>query len=314
MAALAATACYQSVWVGDGTSTSTGEAAGDGLDFPDSEQPGLDSEPQGGREVDTAPEGFGEETLCNDLDDDGNGIIDDVDQNGDGVCDCLRIATLGTPGAHGDNDVFTTWLDERSQIAVSHLVDEPLTAALIAPYHIIVFQDLSGLSPLDREPQAEVLDAWIAEGGGLMTLNGYHADAGEIDNVNALLSPLLIQYGPEDIMGDNDSTSTPVTEWADHPISDGVSAVGMKFGRPVLGDGLTLATGQGPLDNRSYSLGKVKEHGDGKVLVWADEWITYESEWVSRTDYQVERFWLNTLVWLAPPGVCKVPVTPDTDH
>ena len=44
------------------------------------------------------------------------------------------------------------------------------------------------------------------------------------------------------------------------------------------------------------------------VLVWGDEWISFDSEWVGHPDYQVERFWLNALKWLSPAGECQVPI------
>ena len=48
------------------------------------------------------------------------------------------------------------------------------------------------------------------------------------------------------------------------------------------------------------------EYQRGRVYVWGDEWITYDSEWSAHTDYQVERFWLNSLKWLTAVGRCQV--------
>jgi hypothetical protein len=50
---------------------------------------------------------------------------------------------------------------------------------------------------------------------------------------------------------------------------------------------------------------------DGHVVVWGDEWITYDSQWRAVHDQQVERFWLNILKWTSPSQVCQVPITPD---
>ena len=41
--------------------------------------------------------------------------------------------------------------------------------------------------------------------------------------------------------------------------------------------------------------------GSGQVVVWGDEWLTYDSEWTDLEDQQVELFWLNVLGWLSPP-------------
>jgi len=47
------------------------------------------------------------------------------------------------------------------------------------------------------------------------------------------------------------------------------------------------------------------------VEVWGDEWITYNSEWIEHPDYQVERFWVNSIKWLSPINECQVPVPDD---
>lgn len=39
-----------------------------------------------------------DEAVCDGLDDDCNGVVDDVDVNADGVYDCLKIALLGKHG------------------------------------------------------------------------------------------------------------------------------------------------------------------------------------------------------------------------
>jgi hypothetical protein len=55
---------------------------------------------------------------------------------------------------------------------------------------------------------------------------------------------------------------------------------------------------------------QVAEPGDGRVVVWGDEWITYDSEWADVKGQQVELFWLNILKWLSPPKTCQVPIPP----
>jgi hypothetical protein len=249
------------------------------------------------------------ETRCDGADDDGNGIIDDVDNNRDSICDCLKLATFGSVGGFGTNDLFETWLNDRSQLVVDRFYDDALESVLTLEYNILIIQDLTLLD--QSGAAADTLASWVRSGGGVMTLNGYDADPIEIENVNVLLAPFGLAYGPEDIMGEHSGESTPVTNWTDHPITEGVTQVGMKFGRPVLGAGTVIATGQGPLDADTHNLGIVVEHGKGKVFAWADEWITYESEWIDRDDYQVERFWVNTLKWLTGKGLCQVPVEKD---
>ena len=78
------------------------------------------------------------------VDNDLDGIIDDVDEGDDGICDCLIIATIGQPGEWGDGDVFAAWLDERSDIGATPLADQVLTAELLEPFQVIVVQDVRG--------------------------------------------------------------------------------------------------------------------------------------------------------------------------
>ena len=56
---------------------------------------------------------------------------------------------------------------------------------------------------------------------------------------------------------------------------------------------------------------EVLQSEKGRVVVWGDEWITYDSEWQDVEDQQIELFWLNILKWLSPPGECQVPIPPD---
>lgn len=240
--------------------------------------------------------GFGPE-VCDSVDNDGNGIIDDVDAGGDGICDCLRIATLGEPGPWGVGDVFSTWLDDRSDMGAVSLGDELLTPELLAGYQVIVVQDVRARAYSITERAA--LDEWVRGGGGLMTLIGY-GDSSERANVNDLLASTGIQYDEDPVLAG--SPTIPVTTWNPHPVSEAVTRVGVDNGYAVIGEGEVVAEEAGTVMLRARSL------GEGRVLVWGDEWITYDSEWAATTGYQVERFWLNAIKWLTPVAECQVPI------
>src|SRR5688572_27866135 len=124
-----------------GTTSGTDARAGDGSSISN-----IDAAPP-------SPE------VCDPIDNDRNGIIDDVDVGGDGVCDCLSLATLGVRGTAGVGDVFEAWLRTRSSNGVVNLGAEELTAARLAPFQVIVAQDLRGRDYSDAEVAA--LDAWI---------------------------------------------------------------------------------------------------------------------------------------------------------
>ncbi|WP_437524394.1 hypothetical protein WME79_35930 [Sorangium sp. So ce726] len=247
------------------------------------------------------------EDTCDGLDNDGNGIIDDVDAGGDGVCDCLRIATLGEPGEWGDGDVFEAWLNQRSINGAVDLNSAELTAEELAKHQVIVIQDVSGIGRTYSDAEVEALRGWLSKGGGLMTLIGY-GDPDERENVNTLLAPLGVGYDQEPILPREGGSTIPITAWSgEHPVLDGIKAVGVDNGYPVVGEGATLATGDG------HDVLKALEVGDGRVLVWGDEWITYNSEWVDHPDYQVERFWLNAIKWMTPANECQVAIPPQVN-
>jgi len=239
---------------------------------------------------------------CDGVDNNCDGIIDNVDLNGDGVCDCLLIATLGAPGQWGTGDVFASWLSARSNVGAVDLADQTLTSELLAKYEVIVAQDLSNNHQYSSDEVA-ALKAWVQAGGGFMTLLGY-ADPGEGANVNQLLAPFGVSYGDKQILPAVNNSTAPITDFTPHPIDQGVKAVGIDNGYEVHGQGTVIARGGG------HDVGLAAEVLPGHVFAWADEWITYDSEWQQHPDYQVEQFWLNAIKWLTAANKCQVAIPP----
>jgi hypothetical protein len=276
------------------------------------------SDSGGGVQPGPLPTNIGTEQNCDGVDENQNGIIDDVDVAKDGLCDCLKIAFLGeisgesgqTTGSFGD------WLNARSNVPVRMIgADQPITADTLGDLQVLVIGNLvsrtySGQAPYYPSVDVDALHQWIAEGGGVMALAGYTSSATAAVPTNDLLGPTGIQY---DLMTYPDSgywtmpnttlgTSYVITQFAVHPTTDGVTALGVFHGYPVLGDGTVIAT------DSNLNVGMAKELDRGHVFVWADEWITNDSEWIMRTDLQVARFWLNTIRWLTPANECQVPI------
>ncbi len=245
----------------------------------------------------------GNEALCNGIDDDGNGIVDDVDKGKDGICDCLKIATLGVAGPWGQGDVFASWLTARSDFGATDLAGQTLTSALLQDFQVIVAQNLSVIGRSYAPVEADALEEWVRAGGGLMTLIGYGAPS-ELMNANFLLQRFGHSYGSQQILPKLGGSTVPITGWIPHPVSTGVSRVGVDNGYAAQG-GTAIAGEQG------HTLLAVSEPTSGRVAVWGDEWITYNSEWSGHPDYQVELFWVNVIKWLTPTAVCQVPVPPD---
>ena len=262
----------------------------------------------------TSNVGDGTPEACDGVDNDSNGIIDDVDAGGDGVCDCLNIATIGHigPWSNGGN-IFEAWLDARSPIGAVALGDQELTADSLKRFQIIVvlhaatmeIESNGVVAPalhVFSDNEATAFDAWVRGGGGVMTTIGYSGDeAAEVVNVNQLLSKLGMGYSASklDLSGD-------VKAWLTHPVSDGISNIHTNNGvEPDTAGGMTVATGG---DGRVAL--QVAQVGDGRAAIWGDEWVTYDSEWADVDGQQVEHFWLNLLKWLSPPSECQVPIPP----
>jgi hypothetical protein len=93
--------------------------------------------------------------------------------------------------------------------------------------------------------------------------------------------------------------------------------VGLDNGRSINApaDAHVAATVDGP---KNALVGKLV--GKGHVLVYADEWITYTSQWTGQgnssendptcagflpeEDYQIAQFWYNMLKWSQPSATC----------
>jgi hypothetical protein len=244
--------------------------------------------------------------LCDRQDNDDNGAVDDADVEKDGVCDCLKIASIGRPGTYGEGDLqFRTWPNAMAQNHVVSLGDAELNAERLAEIDVLIVLNVSTTTRINSEtphhafsdPEVSAFERWVRAGGGVFTTSGYTGDLEqEVVNVNKLLAPFKLGYSPSKYGLDG-----VVSKWTSHPLTEGVSSVYTEVGaEPDGSEALTLAT-----DTKQHVALQVPKSGAAKIVVWGDEWITYASQWRAKSDLQVERFWVNALTWLAREGSCQ---------
>lgn len=246
-----------------------------------------------------------QEVTCDDLDNDCDGSVDNVDQGNDGICDCLNIGILGNSG-FAPNANFVTWLENQgTAVTRTLLVNNPgvVTPAFLAKYDLVLVDRIErGLSA----DEAAALAGFVkADGRGLITLIGYNFDnnnpAPERDRANTALAPFGLGYqGP--YFG-NGVTPTFVQ---DHPISMGIFDVNFAGGiEPVdtgnQGSSVVFATTQG----KSAGIAHETAMMGGRVIVWGDEWLTFDSDWQGYAD--VQDLWVNMVSWAKPKDFCGAP-------
>jgi hypothetical protein len=258
----------------------------DAPDLPEIESPDftLDADALEAFEATRAQSSIGSELLCDGIDENENGIIDDVDVGRDGLCDCLRIGFLGTVASDAGNQTaaFEDWLEERSDIPVRHFdANAPLTADSFGDLQVLVVGNLSeranagGYSPAEVEAVA----AWVRDsGGGMITLAGYTAQEQHIVPTVQLLGPTGLSYdyqgrGPGVLGVGAPPVITRGVVAPDHPTMEGLVAMGIYNAYPVIGDGEVIVR------EGNFNLAMTTPFGEGLVFAFSDEWITQDSLW-----------------------------------
>lgn len=289
-----------------------------------------DGGPDGGSDSDGSGAGGSNNT---DL---GADLGSDLGSTGGSGGDCVKLATWGALGTYGavpgmdGQDAITTWLNEYSTGEAEYFAKKPaITAEALASYQIIILQNLNGWTFSADEKAA--FEAWIRAGGGVVSLAGYSDQPTEAAPTNDLLAFSGLSYvglsGAGDIstspkeacsycLGNSDAQGG----WEPaHPISANITAVGALWGRSVSADaGETVATWDGK------RAGATVDVDAGRVFLFHDEWVTYNSQWNGASlaqdcrtsgdqacmsahptlSYQIPQFWYNTIKWLAHEPSC----------
>jgi hypothetical protein len=305
-------------------------------------RPGGSSTGTGGGAADGAVDGAGDDFAADGtpVGVGGGGSECTVDATGAQVCVCIKVATWGALGTYGavpgqdGTDAITAWLNENSTGDADYFATKPpITTEALAPYKVLILQDLSGWPAFSADEKA-VVEAWVRAGGGVISLNGYSANGNEMSNVNDLLAFSGIAYVANSdtanetqrkselgVCEDCYGASVPQDGWVTtHPIAAQMKKVGAFHGRAVQG-GTPVATQWG------FTLGATADLDAGHVFMFHDEWVTYNSQWDGsgiptdctdpqysangqcttehpKLQYSNAQFWYNSLRWVSGSPAC----------
>ena len=260
-----------------------------------------------------------------------------------GNCSCLTIASLGQVAQYGsdtgDNTTaFQDYMNTQTKGTVKmamfgNAVGSPksfaLTSDFLKNYNVIILQALEQSVYTTQvwnftADETKALSDWVNNGGGLIAMTGYGGNSIEVQPLNQLLSQFGITYNTDDIFIESDcpdtlcyctNTSMPFGGWNPSDtllVSNLDSAnhrVGVFRGRSInCSDCQIMATW------KNLNVGVHKQVGAGRVFAWADEWVTYTSQWTGdprfinkdqcapRTAdkiYAIPQFWYNVFRWVA---------------
>ena len=230
------------------------------------------------------------------------GLILDVDGGDAGdasACSHLNIGILGKPGANASSN-FQQWLTmsgtsvQRFQTTTT----VPLTAADLQPFDVII---LDWLTRDYTASEAAIVAAFVTAGGGLASMSGYSSSSTNDWHANSLLAPLEVTYSGNPIDG-------PVTMFAAHPITVGLTSVTFAGGFAITDLGGTASTRTPiaflPQGTGNVAVGYAIQMGAGHAFVWGDEWIEFDSQW--STLPQIKQLWVQVFAWVSPTNKCAL--------
>jgi hypothetical protein len=267
-----------------------------------------------------------------------------VDDAGNAIC--LSILSYGQAGTCGGQncptDAFQNFMNTYSKnlnngttsLMTMVTTRTTLTDDFLSQYNVIVLQALedNAYTGLWTFTSAEVdaLKRWVTEkGGALITMTGYGANSTEITPLNQLLSFSGISYNTPDIFNSCPNNmcycsynSVGFGGWQSNcpdcaELTKGLRQVGVFVGRSInCSDSDCQVFAKDPAQG---NVGVAKVVGKGRVIAWADEWVTYTSQWglvdgqydnattyqqcvpyTPKNAYSVPQFWYNVFRWSDP--------------
>jgi hypothetical protein len=235
---------------------------------------------------------------------DDGGLVLNIDAgNGDGssACQHLNIGILGNPGADPSAN-FQTWLTMAgtSVQRIQTTAGVPLTAATLQPFDVVI---LDWLTRDYTSAETSLFSSFVSAGGGVVSMSGYDNNTTDDWHANSLLAPLEVAYSGPLLSG-------PVTTFATHPITAGLTSVTFNGGYAISDLGGTNSTRTpiaflpAPSGTGQVNVGYAIQYGSGRAFVWGDEWIEFDSEW--STIPQIKQLWVQVFAWISPSNKCAL--------
>jgi hypothetical protein len=193
-----------------------------------------------------------------------------------------QITILGVKGTL-PNTMHDAWItsvaQNRSAITGNTTIDD---AALANTEVILLLDPQKTYSAAESEAIANV----VKRGGGLLATTGY-GPATDLDLFNAA----LLAFGTQSL--DLANNQTPVTDFASHPITAGVTSLPFMGGNKIV---TTVPSATTIARFNGVDVATAFDFESGRVAVWGDDWVASDLAW----DANTLRYWDNALAWVWP--------------
>jgi len=281
-----------------------------------------------------------------------------------GNCDiCLAILSLGVTGKFGagsgskdSTSAFQEFMNSNTS-GTAHMDMQttyvPLDAELLNRYDVVILQFMGQDVYTDygiwefQASDAEALHTWVSEReGAVIAMSGYSGQPAETRPLNTLMAPFGISFNSDDLFTEADCSdslcycsygSIPFSGWVSTAETAGITAnsdgsplgkIGMFRGRSITCSGSDCSVfAKHPTSGAVAGVAKLV--GKGRVFAFADEWVTYTSQWglapdtsqtgyddfaknpqceghTPNSSYAVPQFWYNVFKWTVPSAACFI--------